>query len=182
MFRVGIGGGNNSGQFEIVLLQKIFSVGNEIAKEVGEGFQIGPKVLEGGDDDPAGQEPDGLLGFEGTVDGVDDPEDGDGAEGVETVDQVVLQRVVLVLMSDVEDVVKMQGAGFALSSLFELSDDFRAAENPGGGERSGPFPIILVKACVEVDGGVGEDDGGAKAKLAMLPKREFVESLLERNV
>ena len=164
-----------------MLLQKIFSVGNEIAEKVGEGFQMGPKEFESGDDDPAGQEPDGFLGFEGTVDGVDDPEDGDDAEGVETVDQVVLHRVVLVLMSDVEDVVKVQGAGFALSS-FELSDDFRAAENPGGGERSSPFPIILVKSSVEVDGGVGEDDGRAKAKLAMLPKREFVESLLERNV
>ena len=177
-----MGVGDDSGQFELVLLQKIFSVGNEIAEKVGEGFQIGPKVFEGGDDDPAGQEPDGFLGFVGTVDSVENSENGGGGEGVETVDQVVLQGVVLVLVSDVEDVVKMQGAGFALSSLFELSDDFRAAENPGGGERSSPFPIILVKSSVEVDGGVGEDDGRAKAKLAMLPKREFVESLLERNV
>jgi len=42
-----------------------------------------------------------------------------------------------------------------------------------------PFPIVLVDVGSEVDRGVGEDDGGAKAKLTVFLESELVESLPE---
>jgi len=144
--------------------QKVFSVAEKIAKEGGDGAKVRFEEFQGGDSKPTcklDQDFSGLDCFPGEE---KKSYAGDSGQGVEHIDHDVLGEVMLVLVGDVQDVVKVERSSFGTGSFLELRDDFRASEDSGRSEGSVPFPIVLVDVGSEVDRGVGEDDGGAEAE------------------
>ena len=143
--------GGFSGQGHVVFDQKVFSIAKKIAKEGGEGAKVRFEEFQGGDSKPTCKLDQDFSSLDCLPDEAKKSDTGDSGQGVEHVDQDVLGEVVLVLVSDVQDVVKVERSSFGASSFFELRDDFRASEDSSRGERSVPFPIVLVDVGSEVD-------------------------------